>query len=101
MCHHPGCPHLTPCPTHRPTHRTRTNQRSKIYDTKRWKTLRQRKLASSPHCQSPGCTAAASDVDHIVSLRAGGAPYDYANLQSLCKPCHSAKTAAEVSLGHR
>jgi 5-methylcytosine-specific restriction enzyme A len=101
ICHHPGCPHLTPCPTHKPSHRTRINPRSKIYNTKRWRNLRRDKLTANPQCEANGCTAPATDVDHIVRLRTGGAPYDWANLQALCHSHHSAKTAVEMSLGHR
>lgn len=36
----------------------------------------------------------ATDVDHIVS-RAQGGSEDDSNLQSLCRPCHKAKTAKE------
>lgn len=100
-CPRADCPHTQPCPDHKPSHRTRTNPRSKIYDTKRWKTLRRAKLTATPQCETHGCDTPATDVDHIISLRAGGAPYDWANLQALCHPHHSAKTAAEVSLGHR
>ena len=32
------------------------------------------------------------EVDHIVPLAAGGAPYDPENLQTLCRPCHFDKT---------
>jgi len=32
------------------------------------------------------------EVDHVVEIARGGAPLDYANLQTLCRPCHRAKT---------
>jgi 5-methylcytosine-specific restriction endonuclease McrA len=38
----------------------------------------------------------ATDVDHIVPIAAGGAEFDRANLQGLCGPHHSSKTAKEV-----
>jgi HNH endonuclease len=40
-----------------------------------------------------GCGRLAKDVDHIVPLMDGGAPFDLANLQSLCRPCHNRKGA--------
>jgi len=41
-------------------------------------------------------------IDHIVSREDGGAPFDHANLQSLCKPHHNAKTRRdEVKRGLR
>jgi hypothetical protein len=39
------------------------------------------------------CNLAASDVDHIVELIDGGPFHEWANLRSLCSPCHKAKTA--------
>lgn len=35
------------------------------------------------------------EVDHIKPLYQGGDQYAIANLQTLCRPCHFAKTAAE------
>ena len=35
------------------------------------------------------------EVDHIVALMDGGAEFDPANLQTLCRPCHVAKTATD------
>ena len=35
------------------------------------------------------------EVDHIVRLEDGGDPYELGNLQTLCRACHIAKTAAE------
>ena len=35
------------------------------------------------------------EVDHRVPLEDGGAVYDLANLQSLCRSCHFAKTRGE------
>ena len=35
------------------------------------------------------------EVDHIVRVRDGGPEYDLANLQTLCRGCHVAKTNAE------
>ena len=35
------------------------------------------------------------ECDHVQPLRRGGDPWDMDNLQSLCRGCHIAKTAAE------
>ena len=35
-------------------------------------------------------------VDHIKPLSHGGAAFEMANLQSMCKDCHWAKTASEM-----
>lgn len=41
-------------------------------------------------CQIRGdkCKVAATEVDHIVSWRAGGALYDLDNLRAACEPCN-------------
>jgi 5-methylcytosine-specific restriction protein A len=46
-------------------------------------------LALEPYCR--WCGRPAEDVDHIVPLARGGTN-DEANLQSLCRRCHVAKT---------
>jgi 5-methylcytosine-specific restriction enzyme A len=46
-------------------------------------------------CAAAGRVVAATEVDHIHPKRAGG-PEAFDNLQPLCKPCHSAKTAREM-----
>ena len=35
------------------------------------------------------------EVDHIKPLESGGEPYDLANCQTLCRPCHFDKTRSE------
>lgn len=40
----------------------------------------------------------AAQVDHIINKASGGTDDD-ANLQSICKPCHDAKTARERGRG--
>lgn len=69
----------------------------KWYSTSRWQRLRERQLSQNPlcvTCLSVGVTEPATDVDHIRPHR--GDPllfWDAKNLQSLCKACHSEKTA--------
>ena len=55
-----------------------------------WQRLRAEHLALEPWCAC-GCGQAATDVDHIVSRRAGG-PDEHGNLQSLSHGHHSRKT---------
>ena len=38
-------------------------------------------------CQTCG-KAGVLEVHHVVALRDGGAPYDLANLVTLCRACH-------------
>lgn len=77
-------------------HRARTTTNvDRYYATKGWQYLRRRQLALQPRCQQETagvrCPYAATDVDHIVPRKEGGADA-LANLQSLCHPHHSAKT---------
>ena len=50
-------------------------------------------LRARPVCAACGRRRSDS-VDHVQAIRLGGAPFDTANLRALCRPCHSAKTAA-------
>jgi 5-methylcytosine-specific restriction protein A len=73
-------------------------KRKRIYNSGLWKHTRRRKLAHDALCEmclEDNLIVPAVEVDHIVPLADGGAPYDMANLCSLCTPCHSRKTADE------
>lgn len=61
----------------------------------RWDRIKAKRRKANPICQHCGIRLA-TVVDHITPLSAGGALHDYANTQSLCDPCHAAKTAAEA-----
>jgi 5-methylcytosine-specific restriction protein A len=67
----------------------------------KWQAVRRVVLARDKglcvHCAASGHVSLARDVDHRIPLWQGGAALDPANLQSLCRPCHKAKTAAEAS----
>lgn len=57
-----------------------------------------RDLAEDPLCRTCaalGRVTAAVEIDHIVPLHCGGSDERH-NRQSLCGPCHAAKTAAEA-----
>jgi 5-methylcytosine-specific restriction protein A len=59
---------------------------------RRWQKLRAAFLIQHPQCAA--CHDPANEVDHIIPHRGNQAKlYDWDNLQSLCKPCHSKKTA--------
>lgn len=68
---------------------------SRIYNLKRWQRVRRNQLEREPFCRAchvSGVDYPASQVDHITPVEAGGAPFDSANLQSLCSTHHSYKT---------
>lgn len=55
----------------------------------RWRAIRARYLKLHPRCEV--CGELASELDHIIPIRAGGTNH-WDNLQALCKSCHSKKT---------
>ena len=67
----------------------------KVYSSKRWRILRQRKLFEQPLCER--CGALATDVHHRHGVEAD--PWSLTGLESLCRPCHSQITRRE-QLGH-
>ena len=111
-CAQPGCPALvrgeTRCEKHareratryaRQDRRQRGSARERGYDTL-WEKVRAQHLASEPLCRAcstEGRTTPAQDVDHIVPFDGLHDPLrlDPENLQSLCRPCHNAKTARQ------
>lgn len=67
-----------------------------IYHRSAWIAARKAVLHRDGYrCRTCG-KAGVLEVDHIVPLRIDSTkPYNLSNLQSLCRPCHFAKTAAE------
>jgi hypothetical protein len=56
-------------------------------------------LEREPWCRfhaEQGVRVRATEVDHILAKRDGGTD-DRGNLRSLCKPCHSRRTAVDQS----
>lgn len=74
------------------------------YQEKAWLDCRARQLAREPWCcicVSVGRYEVACEVDHIKPHRGDRRLFfDGANLQSMCKSCHSRKTAQEVAGQH-
>ena len=105
-CPKPGCGALTSshwCAAHSAqVEAARGNSAARGYD-RRWRKRRRRWLMAHPtcpECARRGFGKAATDVDHLVPLSAGGADYE-SNCESKCHECHSAKTAREDGgLGH-
>ena len=65
----------------------------------KWRAIRRRILARDCGmcvvCRQAERFSLAEDVDHIVPVWRGGTDAE-SNLQSLCKPCHKAKSAREA-----
>lgn len=101
-CAKPGCGALTSghwCDVHaRQAEQSRRESREEDFKyDHRWRKRRRAWLSANPSCVSckaRGIVKAATDVDHVVPLSAGGVN-DESNYQSLCHDCHSAKTALE------
>lgn len=86
---------------HARTYRGREDRRSaaRLYRSCQWVALRRQQLGALPFCAEclrAGRYTLASEVDHVVPHRNDERLFfDPSNLQSLCKPCHSVKTARE------
>jgi len=98
-CRQPGCPHLQPCPAHKPTQangaqrrRARGNPRSGWEEQ-----ARNRRTIRQHHgicylCGQPGAT----EVDHVIPLRVTGPAGDVeTNRRPAHHLCHVEKTRAE------
>ena len=105
FCRAPGCPVLLPegqlrCPPHaklqRETRADIATQLKAWYASARWRALRLAVLQDEPFCRfchAAGRRVLTVDIDHIQ--KHGGDPvlfWSRANLQGLCKSCHTRKT---------
>lgn len=122
MCIAPGCDDLAEvggnrCPDHQAERLAQSRAakaRAKetvgaragghLYHSVRWRKERRDHLARHPlciECQADGLVIVATEVDHIKPHRGDLKLFwQRANWQSLCRPCHSRKTANEVFHGH-
>lgn len=118
-CSHAGCKRLVKlneryCDKHKPKeqHISKTSDYSNmIHSSNRWRKTSRLYREANPICEA--CLRAskegdqsrteragmmsnlATSVDHIVPLFAGGEPYDWSNLQSLCDYHHALKSQRE------
>jgi 5-methylcytosine-specific restriction protein A len=105
-CRYPNCPELVAdgayCEKHRNQEQQHYNRNVRDEDSKRfynstaWRALSKRQLQREPlctECLKAGRAQPAEIADHIVAIKDGGVRLDEANLQSLCKSCHSRKHA--------
>ncbi|MGE5417491.1 MAG: HNH endonuclease [Acidobacteriota bacterium] len=106
-CSYPGCPHLTDsrfCEEHQKAADAQYNKHQRDPGTRklygrRWQRARKHHLAEHPfcvQCEAENRLVPATEVDHIVPHKGDWQLFwDKSNWQSLCKPCHSRKTAKE------
>lgn len=74
-------------------------QYNPFYSSSKWRNLSKAYRSSHPlceECKRKGIDRLGKHADHIKPIEDGGAPYDWNNLNNLCVPCHSSKTAKEI-----
>ena len=75
------------------------DQKRKIYTSRRWLKLRKLVLDKFNHlcqnCKRNGKQTPADEVHHIIPLGECADPFDFSNLELLCKSCHSQETNLE------
>ena len=100
LCDHAGCPNRAEirgkCREHAAEQREQTRSVNRaFYDSKAWRISRRKQLHDHPLCQyqledGTECGAIADSVHHRTPIEDGGARRDPANLQSVCRPHHTA-----------
>lgn len=82
-----------------PVQQVQQTQRGSGRGGRPWRRIRERVLLRDQYtCCGCGLVTQELEVDHIINVAEGGSD-DESNLQSLCVPCHQAKTAAEAARG--
>jgi hypothetical protein len=93
LCLSPRCPNLatktTRCDLHAAPILAERRQSKRFYSSTTWRKKRAAYLKAHPWCTEPGCTAPSTAVDHVLSLRNGGAD-DESNYRAYCRP-HASK----------
>ena len=80
--------------------REQSQRYSDIYNTRRWRNLRNHFLSKHPLCklcEEKHIYKPATVVDHIIPMANGGDPWREDNLQALCNRCHAIKTNREIT----
>lgn len=102
-----GCGHRIAGGQQCPCERKRTAERKARAEAKRpsahargydgkWQTERAAYLKLHPRCAWPGCSAAATVVDHIIPHRGDRKLFwSRSNWQPLCAPCHNRRKQSE------
>ena len=80
-------------------HKAKTTARGLGWEWQKFrKRILKRDLYMCQPCKREGRATPATEVDHILARHKGGEMTD-GNAESICTPCHKAKTAAEQ--GHK
>tara|TARA_R100000654_G_scaffold75059_1_gene111076 strand:- start:50 stop:376 length:327 start_codon:yes stop_codon:yes gene_type:complete len=69
-----------------------------FYNSRQWRKLRLMILQRDPvckECEKKNIFVSSVVVDHILSIRLGGAKLSPDNLQGLCTTCHNRKSARD------
>lgn len=87
------------CKTHKQAQTRAINQNRDVTDkrfrsTKYWLISKKVFIHNNPLCKE--CGGRATDVDHVNGYTTWSEFADQSNWQSLCKSCHSTKTANEM-----
>jgi 5-methylcytosine-specific restriction enzyme A len=69
-------------------------ERNKFYHTTAWRKLRATFIKQHPLCVE--CDGIGQVVDHIESIKSGGDPLAWDNLQTMCHRCHNIKSGKEA-----
>ena len=99
-CTHSGCPHIQPCPVHKPEpwvhNKPVTRMRGRQLQRARDRLFNAQPLCVE--CLKRGIERAATQRDHVVPLAEGGTDTDD-NTQALCDQCHEIKSQREARRG--
>lgn len=104
ICPKPNCNKIiqgneSHCTEHREASWEIERKYNPFYSSAKWKSLSKRFREAHPlciDCKKKGRDTIAKHTDHIKPIDQGGEPLSWDNLQSLCIPCHSSKTAKEI-----
>jgi 5-methylcytosine-specific restriction enzyme A len=80
------------------------NPNQHLYGSAHWRRLAKRQLREHPLCAActrKGLAVPAVEADHVERHHGDSVKFFCGALQSLCHPCHEAKTAGEEGVRHR